>query len=153
MLGKVYLAGPISFLTLDQANDWRRVANLELLQSGITCFSPLRGKGFLADKGPLSEHGHDGHPLSTSRGIMTRDRFDCTRADVVLANLLGAERVSIGTVMEIAWADAARVPVVLVMEAGSPHEHCMILEAAGYCVETLEEGLDIVKAILTPGVY
>jgi hypothetical protein len=36
---------------------------------------------------------------------MTRDRFDATRCDVLLVNLLGAERVSIGTMMEVAWAD------------------------------------------------
>jgi hypothetical protein len=85
------------------------------------------------------------------------------RADVLLVNLLGAERVSIGTVMEIAWADAVRVPVVLVMEPsaeentglvpskGNVHEHAMIRECVGFRVQTLDEGLNVVKAIL--GVY
>lgn len=153
MLGKVYLAGPISSLTLDEANDWRRIANLELLQAGITCFSPLRGKSFLADVGPLGSHGYSQHPLSTDRGVMTRDRFDCMRADVILANFLDAERISVGTVMEIAWADAARIPVVAVMEPGNVHEHCMLDEAIGFRVSTLDAGLDLVKSILIPGVF
>ncbi|MGZ5095552.1 MAG: hypothetical protein ACXWCH_30925, partial [Burkholderiales bacterium] len=81
--------------------------------------------------------------------VMTRDRFDATRCDVLLVNLLGTTRVSIGTVMEIAWADAKRIPIVVAMEPqGNPHEHMMIAEAIGFRVPTLDEALHIVKAII-----
>jgi hypothetical protein len=79
---------------------------------------------------------------------MTRDRFDATRCDVLLVNLLGAERVSIGTVMEIAWADLRRTPIVAVMEEGNVHEHGMVNEAIGFRVTTLDEALNIIKSIL-----
>jgi hypothetical protein len=80
---------------------------------------------------------------------MTRDRFDATRCDVLLVNLLGAKTVSIGTVMEIAWADNVRTPIVVAMEAkGNLHEHAMITEAIGFRVPTLEEAIDVVKAII-----
>jgi len=52
--------------------------------------------------------------------------------------------------MEIAWADLSRIPVVLVMEPEkNGHDHAMIREAAGFRVSTLDEGLRIVKAILS----
>jgi hypothetical protein len=53
--------------------------------------------------------------------------------------------------MEIAWADLERIPIIIVREAeGSLHDHCMVNEAAGFIVNTLDEGIEIVKAILTP---
>jgi hypothetical protein len=86
--------------------------------------------------------------LSSNRGIITRDRWDATRCDVLLVNLLAAPRVSIGTVMEIAWADSKRIPIVCAMEAGNVHEHGMVLEALGYRVPTIEQAVHLVKAIL-----
>jgi hypothetical protein len=44
--------------------------------------------------------------LSCARGITTRDYNDCKRCDILVANFLGADKISIGTVMEIAWAKA-----------------------------------------------
>ncbi len=96
------------------------------------------------------EYGHLS-PLSGPRGIMTRDRFDATRCDVLLVNLLGAAKVSIGTVMEIAWADLKRTPIVVAIEndGSNPHEHAMIGEAIGFRCGTLDEALDVVRSILS----
>ena len=65
-------------------------------------------------------------------------------------DLLGAERVSIGTVMEIAFAHAYRKPVVAAMEKGNAHEHAMLCEAIGFRCATLEEAADVARAILLP---
>jgi hypothetical protein len=55
--------------------------------------------------------------------------------------------------MEIAWADANRTPIVCAIEAaGNCHEHMMIREAIGWRVPSLEEALNVVKAILLPKV-
>lgn len=148
----VYLAGPITGLTYDGAEDWRAFAKEDLQRVGIKALSPLRAKDYLRQvAGPLSgtgeEYAHLG-VLSTPRGVMTRDRYDATRCDVLLVNLLGAERVSIGTIMEIAWADALRTPIVVAIEnSGNVHEHMMVNEAIGFRVPALEQALDIVKAI------
>jgi nucleoside 2-deoxyribosyltransferase len=148
----VYLAGPISGLTFDGAQDWREHAVCELAKSGIHGLSPLRAKEYLRSIGTISgtgeEYAHMG-VLSTPRGVMTRDRFDATRCDVLLVNLLGAQRVSIGTVMEIAWADAKRTPIVCAIEdKGNPHEHMMVSEALGYRVPTLDEAIHVTRAII-----
>lgn len=151
----VYLAGPITGLNYEGCTDWRDAAKADLAYVGIKALSPMRGKGYLASlPGPLSGTGEEYahlNVISSARGIMTRDRYDATRCDVLLVNLIGADRVSIGTVMEIAWADLKRVPIVVAIEEkGNPHEHMMISEAIGYRVSTLSEALHIVKIILDP---
>lgn len=144
-----YLAGPITGLTYGDCTDWREYAVKELATVGIRGVSPLRAKDYLKNETNISS-SYENIALSSSRGIMTRDRWDATRCDVVLANFLGADKPSFGTVMEIAWADLARIPVVLVIEPEkNPHDHPMVREAAGFRVATLAEGVHIVKAILS----
>lgn len=150
-MSTVYLAGPITGLSYEGATDWRKHAVSELSKHGIAALDPMRGKDYLSG---VTEFTMDGdrykamNVLSSNRGIMTRDRWDATRCDVLLVNFLGAKRVSIGTCMELAWADLMRTPIVCVMEdEGNPHDHGMILEALGYRVSTLKEALDIVAAI------
>jgi nucleoside 2-deoxyribosyltransferase len=150
-----YLAGPITGLDYAGATDWRDHATACLAPFGIKALSPLRSKGYLRGVESFSADGdvyRDLSVLSTNRGIMTRDRHDATRCDVLLVNLLGAERVSIGTVMEIAWADACRTPIVCAIEPkGNPHEHGMVLEAIGFRVTHLDDAINIVKAIAGNG--
>lgn len=152
MTKSVYLAGPISGLSFAGASDWRRHVRDELAKSGIDAFSPMRWKDYLAGFDVLSGHGREySHlsPLSSPRGVITRDRFDATRCDVLLVNLLGATQVSIGTVMEIAWADLSRIPIVCAMEKeGNPHEHMMVAEAIGFRVDTLDAAIHCIRAIL-----
>ena len=157
----VYLAGPITGCSYEGCVDWREYAIKELAAVGITGLSPMRAKDYLKSESIVGDSYED-TVLSSSRGIITRDRWDTTRSDIILANFLGAEQVSIGTVMEIAWADLARVPIIMAIEPseleatgpapsqGNVHEHSMLREAAGFRVETLEEGLNVAKAILLP---
>lgn len=152
----VYLAGPITGLTYDGGNDWRDAVRIELEDVGIDAWSPLRAKQFLRAIGVLDaagtkESAYIGlNPLSEPKGITARDRFDTMRSDLVVMNLLGAERVSIGTMIEAGWADAARVPLVVAMEEDNIHRHAMLNEVAGFIVPTLEEAVAVVKAILLP---
>jgi hypothetical protein len=155
-----YLAGPITGLSYGNCTDWREYAIKELGRVGITGLSPMRAKDYLQNENVVGD-SYEHTVLSSSRGIITRDRWDTTRCDIILANFLSAEQVSIGTVMELAWADLARVPSIVVMEPtlpstgtpvrpGNVHEHSMVREATGFRVETLEEGLNVAKAILLP---
>lgn len=152
----VYLAGPITGLTYEGGNEWREIARDELERAGIDAFSPLRMKGYLEKFGVLEAKNQGtynyagAHPLSEDKGIMCRDRNDVMNRDMVLANFAGAERVSVGTCIEIGWADAARKPIVAVIEEENMHRHAMMDEACGYQVRTLEEAIEIVKAVLLP---
>ncbi len=143
----VYLAGPITGLSFDNATDWRDMAEEFLKKIGIRGLSPMRGKGYLLEEGILKDHYNE-HLLSMSKTITRRDRFDCLRADMILMNLLDAKTVSIGTMIEAGWADANRIPIVLVMEDDNVHRHSMLEECADYRVKTLAEALALIKVIL-----
>jgi nucleoside 2-deoxyribosyltransferase len=148
MRQRVYLAGPISGLSYEQATLWRAVAANWLEDFGITCYSPMRGKKHLALVGQI-EHDYPEDVLTTQRGIMCRDHNDVARADLVLANLRGVSRVSVGTVMELAWAFERGTPVVAILEAeGNPHDHPMVREAIDYRVTSLEHALEVTRSIL-----
>jgi len=143
-----YLAGPITGESFAEANDWREKVK-ENLDSSIVGMSPLRGKNYLSQQDKILS-SYESIALSSGKGITTRDHNDCKRSDMLLVNLLGAKMVSIGTVMEIAWAYAYGVPTVVVMEEGNIHHHVMIRESVGFVVDTLEEATHIVNAVLTP---
>ena len=151
MLGKVYLAGPIRGLTYKECTSWRDYAIKELAKYGIIGVSPLRCKENL-DNGEIILEQQKGMPLTSERGVITRDRWDVVQnCDIFLANLLGAKEVSIGTMIEYAWADIARKPIITVIEPqGNVHDHLMIREMTGFRVGRLEEGLYIARTILNP---
>lgn len=149
MSPKVYLAGPISGLSFGEANEWRELASKKLALYGIRAASPLRGKDHLRDETVLHKGGYDKNVMSTARGITTRDRWDVMTADLIIMNLFGAKDVSIGSVMEIAWADMMNKPVVLIMEKeGNIHEHCMLSECVQFRVQSLEEAIEVARKFL-----
>jgi nucleoside 2-deoxyribosyltransferase len=147
----VYLAGPITGLSYGGCTEWREAVSQELTSNGITCFSPLRAKQYLKDQKVISGSYLE-HTLSRSKAINERDHYDCSTCDTILVNLLGAkDRISIGTVMEVAWGFAYRKPVILAMEPeGNPHQHSMLIESCSFVLPTLEEAVRTTMAILLP---
>lgn len=160
MSKRVYLAGPITGLDYEGASDWRDWAFCRLADFSqdydepIECYSPMRGKPRLKEIGEISGTGEEYRHMGafyTPKGIVTRDKYDCTHADIVLMNLLGAKEISKGTLVEVGWADALNIPIVLVMEPeGNVHEHVFLDVIPGFRAATLAEGVEIVKGILLP---
>jgi hypothetical protein len=144
----LYLAGPITGLSYGESTDWRAEVAAKL-PPHIKAVSPMRGKTYLAQRTSIAD-SYEEIVLSSQKGITCRDRFDVLRCDMILVNFLGAQKVSIGSVMEIAWADAFRKPIVLVMESQSVHDHAMIREVSGFIVPTLGEAITLVGAIFSP---
>ena len=174
---KVYLAGAITGLTAEVAEDWREYAKrqlayreelvpslsrslglpgpattLENISTGIVGYSPMRAKDYLVSVGVLSgrPEAYDQYVLSTAQGITARDSWDVATADLILINLLGAEKVSIGTVLEIGMGYAQRKPMVAAMEEDNVHVHAMVNSMIPWIVDDLDYAIDLVKAILLP---
>jgi nucleoside 2-deoxyribosyltransferase len=145
----VYLAGPITGLNYGGATDWREAARVKLHDHNISGVSPMRAKDYLLQETTIGD-SYEAKVLSSQKGITTRDRFDVQRADIVFMNLLGAERVSIGSIIEMGWADAFRVPIVAAMDEGNLHDHAMVRELAGFIVPSIDEALNVIVAILGP---
>lgn len=144
---KVYLAGPISGQSYEGCTDWRTYATTSLAARGIESIDPMRGKGYLAAQREVIKDCYSQFALSSAHAITTRDRWDCTRCDIVLANFTDATKVSIGTCIEIGWADSCRKPIVVVMTEDNPHWHGMIRDCAFIVVPTLDEAIQIIGNI------
>lgn len=152
----VYLAGPITGLTFQEAKfGWREDVAQNLFQKGVGVISPMRFKDvehFSEDhQKSLSPLGSDLEIMSTEHGLTVRDYNDVVRCDLVFANLLGSKIVTIGTVMEIAWAFMLRKPCVIVMDKDNIHQHAMIRASTPYRVEKLSEGVRVTLGILGVG--
>lgn len=144
----VYLAGPIRGKSWEEATRRRVYAEERLRDLGIVVRSPLRAKDYLKGETKLKD-AYEEHPLSSNKGITTRDRFDVMNATAILMDVAEATEVSIGTVIEAGWADAARKPIVLVTSTPNVHDHGMLDEIVGYKVYDLDDGIGLVAAILS----
>ena len=149
---KVYLAGPISGTSYGTSTNWRNAVTETLtINSGhhIEAYSPMRGKAYLSKEETIKDSYSD-MTMSSITGINVRDYNDCKTADAILVNFLGSgTRISIGTVMEIAWARAFQIPIVIVMEKDNAHDHGM-LTFGNIIVNTLDEGVDAILQLLLP---
>lgn len=144
----VYCAGPITGLSFEEAADWRE--NLKkMLPPNIELLSPMRGKDHLKGEKKIYTW-KEGNPLCSKKGIVTRDRFDVSRCNLFLANLLSSETVSIGTMVEFGWADAYRKPIVTIMRKEGIYRHPFILELSSFIIENIEEAAEVIKSILLP---
>lgn len=107
----------------------------------------MRNKEYLKRKRKI-RGSYEDMPMSSQKGLTTRDRHDCTTSDLIIVNLSGAEIVSVGTMIEIGWADANRIPIILVMDNKNPHDHPMVKECAGYIVDNMDEAIEIALSVL-----
>jgi nucleoside 2-deoxyribosyltransferase len=145
----VYLSGPITGLSQSAARNWRQhVSNR--LAPGLIAVDPMRDavdetivSDLRLDDAARLEH------LRHGKEILDRNRADIARCDLVLANLLGADRASIGAIGEVFWADAFRKPVIVVREPhGNIHDHGMINAIAARTFDDLDTAIDKINAIL-----
>jgi nucleoside 2-deoxyribosyltransferase len=154
----VYLAGPITGLSYGGTTSWREYVKMELATRGIRGVSPMRDKAYLSKEKAIGDsydqlkivtENRLKTVLSGQRGIYTRDRYDCTHCDAIFANFLGATRVSIGSVIELGWANGHNIPIILAIEPeGNIHEHALVRECTGFRVETVNDGMDVVTSLL-----
>jgi hypothetical protein len=148
----VYLVGPITGCSYNGCTEWRDSVKKELEDTGAYhCLTPMRGKAHLHshDDLPAAIPDHVRTPGCTDHDIISRDCYDCHRADVVFCNLLGAKIVSIGSMWELAWS--YRNPQsysVTIMEPGNVHWHCFPLQGSSIVLPTVEEGVEYMTSVL-----
>lgn len=138
---RVYLVGPISGLSYQQAIDWRSRANQALAEHGIETICPLRNTEILEGEEAL-EQEYSAWLWTQARAIVHRSLYDVRRSDAILANFLGAQQRSMGSIVELAVAYERHIPIVVVMEQGNPHDHIFIREMATVVVDDLDSGIE-----------
>jgi nucleoside 2-deoxyribosyltransferase len=132
-------------LVVKDAKSWRDYVTSKL-PDNVKTLSPLRGQ--VEDDNEVIDSVHSRSLFCNQRAITARDRYDCLRSDVVLANVLEAKKVSIGTCVELGWCNGKNIPIVLVMEKGNIHTHPILVEMADFVVNNLDTAIKVVRSIL-----
>jgi nucleoside 2-deoxyribosyltransferase len=155
----IYLAGPITGLTHDEARYGWRTEFKEMLEGmgldHISCNSPMRGKEFLKDHGVLSSgHDYPAHAMATPEGITTRDYNDVRECSAMVACYLESNnKPSLGTAAEFGYCWALQKPIITVGPEDEINvRHLMLKRMTGYRVDNLEDAAVIVAHLLTPGI-
>lgn len=142
----VYLAGPMTGQTYEETIAWRKYAREKLEEAEFTVLDPARGLMFLKPEAVVKD-AYEEFSTENKHTVFVRDRFDSTRSDILLVNLLKASKVSIGTMMELAWAHLSnKFPVVVMEREGNPHMHAFMRECAGIVRESVEDAVDYIVA-------
>lgn len=151
----VYLSGPMGGCSYEEMTGWRKQAESALNSESVKCTLPTRS---------ITKNKH---PYETDRWINRRDHFDCTKAATILVNLQGMRSISVGTVMEIAWAFDRQIPVIVIADkapqkyyqiregvtfeftAPEIHKHPMMVDSITQVVYSVEDGINFVKELLS----
>ena len=144
----VYLAGPIAGCDRGEANDWRAEVSKVLRDHGIRGISPLRCEPLIGDR--YGTHFEDPR-FGTPRAIASKNLFDVQSCDLTLCYMprsLNERRLSIGTIIELAWAHARRKPTILVSDYPFIAEHPVVQASAGWILSTLTEATEVIIGIL-----
>jgi nucleoside 2-deoxyribosyltransferase len=121
---------------------------------GYKVLYPLVAKGYLRiSKEPLKAYGNgEGNPVSSSQAIIRRDHWMVINCDVCLVDLTGAKAVSIGCVMELAWAYDHSKHTILVMEADNIHQHSFVKKAADIIFTESKEAYGYLEKLIGEGI-
>ena len=142
----IYLAGPISGKSYHEVVSRYAVKIQELRKMGYRTLSPMTAKGYLRNDVKLKAVGYD-NPVSTNHAIVNRDKWMVEKSDIVLADLTNAVEVSIGTVMELAWAFHFGKHVIVIMGESNIHQHAFVLEAAHIVFPKLEDAYNYLELL------
>ena len=143
---KIYLAGPITGKSFDEVMSRYKEKTSLLVDFGYEVLSPMTAKGGLKGVGEFISSGY-ASPVANDHSIFQRDQWMVSQADVVLADLSNAEKVSIGTMMELAWASYMNKHTILVMGIDNVHDHAFVKEAADVRFGNMEEAYGYLREL------
>jgi nucleoside 2-deoxyribosyltransferase len=113
---------------------------------GFEVFIALCGKSYLKNEREFMATGYK-QPLSTDHAITQRDWWMCRKCDILLVNLIGAKKISIGTVMEMAWAFDHGKHIITVMENDNIHQHAFVKEVSSIVYDNFQDALDYLSKL------
>lgn len=138
---KIYLAGSISGQSSGDVVKYFEDTKELLAGWGYEVFHPMTAKGYLRTEIKFKASGYD-FPPSTNHAIIERDRWMVTTADIIYCNLIMAKGVSIGSMMELAWAHQLGKHSIVSMQSDNIHRHAFVLEAADIVYETHKDAME-----------
>lgn len=137
---KIYLAGPISGKAYNEVVELYKAKSYVFSMMGYDVLCPMTGKTYLRNEIEFKASGYEQFPVSTNHAIFERDMWMVSNCDIILADLSNSgDRVSIGTMMELAWASLLGKHAIVILPKENIHRHAFVLESADIVFETLDE--------------
>lgn len=144
---RIYCVHPISGESADSVFKYYEDTQQLLTNVGYDVFIPMFGKSNLRTELEFKSHDYRS-PLSTNHAIYGRDKWMVNQSDIIYANFLGAKRVSIGSMFELAWASLLNKQVIIVMEQDNIHRHAFVLEASTIIFETEQQAIEYLTKLI-----
>jgi len=137
---KIYCAHPICGRPLEEILTYYTATVNSLSNMGYDVLHPLAGirDTDVRNAVKFRDHGK-GNVLSSNHTITRRDLWMVRSADIVYVNLIGAGKVSIGSVAELTTGFNFGKHTIAVMEAHNIHRHAFVLEMADIIFESKED--------------
>ena len=144
----IYCVHPISGCSANEVFGYYEKTKNELTSYGYNVLVPMYGKSFLRTELEFKTKDYQS-PLTMNHAIYDRDKWMVHQADILYANFIGAARVSIGSMFELAWGNDNGKQVVITMEENNIHQHAFVLEAATIVFSTEEETMHYLKKLVS----
>ena len=138
---KVYLAAPISGLSGAEVTAYFEEWDAYLKKLGYQVVHPMLGKDYLRTAPELKAHSY-ASPVATNHAILGRDSFSVGWCDIFFVNFLRApEKVSIGSVAELAMAWWQHKHTIAVLTEQNIHYHSFVIEMSNIIFPTEGEAV------------
>ena len=145
----IYCAHPISGQTWDQVCEYYNKTKEILLELGYNVLHPMTGKSDIrVEINQRFQPTDFKSPFASNHSIFERDKWMVSNADIVYLNLTGAKIVSIGSMMELAWASLLGKYTIVVMDEENIHKHAFVLEAADIVLNNEKEVFNYLKKLI-----
>ena len=147
----VYLAGPIADCTMEEVNSWRNYVSGKF-DNNIRGVNPIRGETPNMKNGKFVAEDLLTAEVWTDHAIYTKNMYDTKTCDMVFAYLpkkFNDRRPSYGTIMEIAWTIMLEKPLVVVTDDEYIKMYPLITANAGWLVDNLDDGVDMVNQLFS----
>ena len=146
-MNKIYLVHPISGLSADVVFEYYKDTEAKLTEMGYDVLTAMYGKSYLRCEKEFRASGYK-MPCTTNHAIYQRDHWMTEQADIIYANFLRAKQVSVGSMMELAWASHMRKHVIVTMQDDNVHAHAFVYEAASIVYQTHEDAMNYLKMLI-----
>lgn len=142
---KVYLVGPISGCTYEEATGWRKMVTERIKSLGYTIFDPMKGMDHLKNKSKIMG-SYENDLIAKDDHIFQADLYRIRQADILFCNFSNLKRYSVGSFFEVGYGHALNKSIIIVATNKMIVEHPFIKNSA-LVAPSIDKGIQILESL------